>query len=141
MQLKLTTDYAIRTIVYLATQSGITSVAEIGSKMGISENYLMKVLKALKDAGLVAGYQGKRGGYAISKKPEEISLWDIIEVMEGTTKINRCLEAEEFYSRHGTQFCMIRRYYQGLQNQMEEYLSGITIDKVLEREAAGSMPL
>ena len=68
MQLKLTTDYAIRTIVYLATQSGITSVAEIGSKMGISENYLMKVLKALKDAGLVAGYQGKRGGYAISKK-------------------------------------------------------------------------
>ena len=62
MQLKLTTDYAIRTIVYLATQSGITSVAEIGNKMGISENYLMKVLKALKDAGLVAGYQGKRGG-------------------------------------------------------------------------------
>ena len=92
MQLKLTTDYAIRTVVYLATQSGITSVAEIGSKMGISENYLMKVLKALKDAGLVAGYQGKRGGYAISKKPEEISLWDIVEVMEGTTKINRCLE-------------------------------------------------
>ncbi len=86
MQLKLTTDYAIRTIVYLATQSGITSVAEIGSKMGISENYLMKVLKALKDAGLVAGYQGKRGGYAISKKPEEISLWDIVEVMEGTNK-------------------------------------------------------
>ena len=123
MQLKLTTDYAIRTIVYLATQSGITSVAEIGSKMGISENYLMKVLKALKDAGLVAGYQGKRGGYAISKKPEEISLWDIVEVMEGTTKIN--------------QFCMIRKYYQELQDQMEEYLSGITIDQVLEKEAAG----
>ena len=101
MQLKLTTDYAIRTVVYLATQSGITSVAEIGSKMGISENYLMKVLKALKDAGLVAGYQGKRGGYAISKKPEEISLWDIVEVMEGTTKINRCLEADGFCSRHG----------------------------------------
>ena len=100
MQLKLTTDYAIRTVVYLATQSGITSVAEIGSKMGISENYLMKVLKALKDAGLVAGYQGKRGGYAISKKPEEISLWDIVEVMEGTTKINRCLEADGFCSRH-----------------------------------------
>ena len=37
MQLKLTTDYAIRTVVYLATQSGITSVAEIGSKKGISE--------------------------------------------------------------------------------------------------------
>ncbi len=107
MQLKLTTDYAIRTIVYLATQSGITSVAEIGSKMGISENYLMKVLKALKDAGLVAGYQGKRGG------------------------------TDGFCSRHGTQFCMIRKYYQELQDQMEEYLSGITIDQVLEKEAAG----
>ena len=137
MQLKLTTDYAIRTVVYLATQSGITSVAEIGSKMGISENYLMKVLKALKDAGLVAGYQGKRVGYAISKNPEEISLWDIVEVMEGTTKINRCLEADEFCSRHGTQFCAMRKYYQGLQKQMEEYLSGITIDKVLEKEAVG----
>ena len=67
MQLKLTTDYAIRTIVYLATQSGITSVAEIGSKMGISENYLMKVLKALKDAGLVAGYQGKEADMPFPK--------------------------------------------------------------------------
>lgn len=141
MQLKLTTDYAIRTIVYLATQSGITSVAEIGSKMGISENYLMKVLKALKDAGLVAGYQGKRGGYAISKKPEEISLWDIVEVMEGTTKVNRCLEKDGFCSRHGTQFCMIRRYYQELQDQIEDYLTGITIDKVLEKRQRVDMPL
>lgn len=134
MQLKLTTDYAIRTIIYLATQSGITSVAEIGSKMGISENYLMKVLKLLKDAGLVAGYQGKRGGYAISKKPEEISLWDIVEVMEGTTRINRCLETDHFCSRQGTDFCMVRKYYQGLQEQMGQYLSGITIDKVLKGE-------
>ena len=126
MQLKLTTDYAIRTVVYLATQSGITSVAEIGSKMGISENYLMKVLKALKDAGLVAGYQGKRGGYAISKKPEEISLWDIVEVMEGTTKINRCLEADGFCSRHGTQFCAIRRYFGTGHNSVRS--EGITRD-------------
>lgn len=134
MQLKLTTDYAIRTMVYLAAQSGITSVAEIGNKMGISENYLMKVLKALKDAGLVAGYQGKRGGYAISRKPEEVSLWDIVEVMEGTTKINRCLEMDNFCSRHGTHFCAIRKYYQQLQDQMEEYLSAITIDQVLKSE-------
>ena len=57
--------------------------------------------------------------------------------MEGTTKINRCLETDGFCSRHGTQFCMIRKYYQELQDQMEEYLSGITIDQVLEKEAAG----
>ena len=111
MQLKLTTDYAIRTIVYLATQSGITSVAEIGSKMGISENYLMKVLKALKDAGLVAGYQGKRGGYAISKKPEEISLWDIVEVMEGTTKINILHDQKILSGTAGSDGRIFIRYY------------------------------
>ena len=72
------------------------------------------------------------------KKPEEISLWDIVEVMEGYYKNQQMSGGTDgFCSRHGTQFCMIRRYYQGLQNQMEEYLSGITIDKVLEREAAG----
>ena len=60
MQLKLTTDYAIRTIVYLATQSGITSVAEIGSKMGISENYLMKVLKGIERCGAGSWISGKK---------------------------------------------------------------------------------
>ena len=55
MQLKLTTDYAIRTIVYLATQSGITSVAEIGSKMGISEKKTGR--------NLSVGYHRSNGGY------------------------------------------------------------------------------
>ena len=58
MQLKLTTDYAIRTIVYLATQSGITSVAEIGSKMGISENYFQKTGRNFS-----VGYCRSNGGY------------------------------------------------------------------------------
>ena len=64
--------------------------------MGISENYLMKVLKALKDAGLVAGYQGKRGGEAISKKPVEISLRGVVDVKAGSTKIERVQEADGF---------------------------------------------
>lgn len=132
MQLKLTTDYAIRTVLYLATQSGITPVADIGNKMGISENYLMKVLKALKDGGIVAGYQGKRGGYVLSKKPKEISLWEIMEIMESSMKINRCLEDDHFCSRKGTETCKVRRYYEKAQKDLQRYFSKVTIEAVLK---------
>ncbi len=131
MQLKITTDYAIRTILYLATTKRITSSAEVADAMGIPQKYLINTIGVMKRAGLVKTYSGTHGGYSLAKTPSEITLGEIIETMEGTTKINRCLEEDRYCSRSAIEHCPVRSVYAHLQNRVETYLRSITIEQLL----------
>lgn len=137
MQLKITTDYAIRTILYLATTKRITSSAEVADAMGIPQKYLINTIGIIKRAGLVETYSGTHGGYALAKAPSKISLGDIIEVMEGTTKINRCLEEDLYCSRSAIDECPVRLVYKGLQERVEKYLKSISIEQLLSPDFKG----
>lgn len=91
MQLNLTTDYAIRIILYLCRKDGIVSAREISKTMKISEDYVLKITRKLAKNGLVTSWIGKKGGFSITKPANEINLLTIIKIMESTIKINRCL--------------------------------------------------
>jgi len=132
MQLKATTDYAIRTILYLAETQRITSSAEVSEKMGIPRKYLINIIGAMKDAGLIETYSGKKGGYKLGRPAAEISLFDIISVMEGTVRLNRCLEDDRYCSRFATENCPVRKAYVDMQAYWEKYLKGITIENLLK---------
>lgn len=134
MQLKITTDYAIRTILYLAITSRVTSSSEVSEAMGIPQKYLINTIGIMKRAGLVKTYSGIHGGYALAKDASQISLGDIIETMEGTTKINRCLEDDHFCSRYATDNCPVRNVYMGLQDRVERYLKSITVDQLIQED-------
>ena len=131
MQLNLTTDYAIRTILYLAQKNDIASAPEIGEAVAVSENYLMKVLHRLKETGIVDGRQGKNGGYSLKKAPVDISLWDIMNIMETEMTFNRCLEPDEFCGRGATATCPVRKYYIKVQKTVEDILTSVTVEKLL----------
>ncbi|OAG27815.1 RrF2 family transcriptional regulator [Thermodesulfatator autotrophicus] len=66
-------------------------VKEIAVKLNASEAHLSKVLQALARAGLLKATRGPKGGYMLNKKPEEISLIDIYEVISGPLEDQRCL--------------------------------------------------
>ena len=135
MQLNLTTDYAIRTVIYLAEKNDIASAPEIGEAVAVSENYLMKVLHRLKETGIVEGRQGKNGGYSLQKSPSEISLWDIISIMETEMKINRCLEPDKYCGRSATETCPVRKCYINVQETIEKLLNSVTIEKLMQEHA------
>ena len=92
MQLTMTTDYALRCMLYLSGKEGLSTSPEIGEAVGINKIFVQKVLRVLRDAGVVSSTHGGTGGYRLAKKPEEIVLLDIILLFEKTMKINRCLE-------------------------------------------------
>ena len=127
MQLNITTDYAIRIVIYLATTNQLTVAKEISDNMVIPQNYVIKIMKKLKDAGIVETYNGVNGGYKLRKSADEISLLDIIKIMEKTIMINRCLEADEYCSRNAIKECSMRKYYINIQNLLESKLKDITI--------------
>lgn len=137
MQLILATDYAIRSILYLALVGRMATASEVSEKMKIPKQYLVTTSRKLKEAGLIAAAPGVRGGYFLARPPEEITLLDVIQVTEGTIRINRCLEHDKFCSRFATEDCAVRQVYEDLQLSVEDMLSNVTMADLKHRMEKG----
>lgn len=135
MQLNITTDYAIRTVLYLANRNKLVSSTEISDAMKIPQNYIVILTRRLRDAGILRTERGKDGGYALNRKPCDITLYEIIEIMEGTLKLNRCLEPDHYCSCQATEHCLVREKYQKLQHLFDNFLSDITIESLLYKNS------
>ena len=127
MQLNITTDYAIRIVYYLALKEETITASELASVLKIPVNYISKITKKLKAAEIVQACEGIKGGYALMKKPEMISLFDIVSSMEVTMKINRCLEPDGFCSRNATDYCNVHQALLNVQKTYEDALKSVTI--------------
>ncbi len=127
MQLNITTDYAIRIVLYLAETDRITTSAEIADEMCIPGNYVPNIVKKLRDHGFVHATFGPKGGYRLAKDPKDISLLDILMIMEGTIRINRCLEDDEYCNRFAASTCAVHEVYETCQKALEETLGSKSI--------------
>lgn len=132
MQLKITTDYAIRTIIYLASRGEMVNSADIATAMCIPQKYLINILRTLAASGLVKSHSGKNGGYTLERAAKDITLYDIIEPVETTLKINRCLEDDNFCSRLATEKCPVRKAYEGMQTVWINFLKNKTVQDLLD---------
>lgn len=133
MQLNVTTDYALRVLLALHQNDGEATAEQISETMGISYRYLIKVLAKLKKAGLIKSETGPSGGYCLEVPLSQITVGDILLLMEKTTKINRCMEADSFCSRNAQNDCPVRRYYQALQAHLEKEWFSVTLEQVLNK--------
>ena len=129
MQLKNSTDYAIRIVCYLAAQERMVSTSELSRN--VSANYVPKIAKKLKDAKIVTACEGTNGGYMLAKQPENISLMDIISCVEETMAINRCLEEDRFCSRSLEDTCKIHKILLSLQNTYNNKLESVKVSDVI----------
>lgn len=131
MQLKNSTDYAIRIVCYLAAQERMVSTSELSRKLNVSANYVPKIAKKLKNAKIVTACEGTNGGYMLAKQPENISLMDIISCVEETMAINRCLEEDCFCSRNLEDTCKIHKILLSLQNTYNNKLESVKVSDVI----------
>lgn len=138
MQLNLTTDYAIRVLIYLS-QTHQASSQELSKNLYISSQYISFMMTQTQLSEYVRPITGIKGGYQLKRAPDTIRLIDIIQDMEKTIKISPCLEGEEqclTCNTFDTDVCPIRKAYEKIQNQWEAKLSSITIED-LAREKRG----
>ncbi len=131
MQLNISTDYAIRTVLYLATTGDMRNTSDISETMKIPKDYIVVLTRALRDAGILTTVRGKYGGYTLNKDPRDISLYDIISLMEGSVKLNRCLEEDHYCSRNACDTCPVRKNYEVLQDSVENQLKNVTIASLM----------
>lgn len=131
MQLKLTTDYAIRTLLYLARHRRIVPIAEIAEAMKIPRKYLNRLGLELRDAGLLITHRGQHGGYSLGRSPGKIRLYDVVLLMEGTVVLNRCLEEENYCGLGATSYCTVHKCYSVMQKKWENFLKNVTIESLM----------
>lgn len=86
--------YALRVMIDLAHRNSENYVPlkDIAEKQGISKKYLEIIVKELVKAKLLKGMSGKGGGYKLSRKPEEYSVGEILNVTESSLAVVSCLE-------------------------------------------------
>jgi Rrf2 family protein len=87
-------EQAIHCVTMLAGLSadGVLSAAALAEFHGVSPSYLLKHLQALSSAGILRTTPGPKGGYALARRPEKISLLDIVLAVEGPEFAFRCQE-------------------------------------------------
>lgn len=91
MQITRESDYAISCILYMATEPEKTYfISELAKPHYLPESFLAKILQKLSKSGFVKSIRGIKGGFLLAKKPKEISLFDVVESIEGSIAINMC---------------------------------------------------
>ncbi|MCH4167116.1 MAG: Rrf2 family transcriptional regulator [Megasphaera sp.] len=133
MQFNITTDYAIRTVLFLAIQQKRMTSLEISQAMVIPRNYQLKITGPLVKAGILKRTQGMKGGFCLGRAASAITLYDIVDVMESTKRINRCLEEDAYCSRFATEHCPVRQCYEVMQTEIERRLKEVTMEKLVIR--------
>jgi len=82
-------DSAIRAILYLAA-SRQGRIQEIARAQFVPKEYLAKIIQKLAQAGIIKTHRGVGGGISLARPPEEITLLDVIEAIEGPVALNSC---------------------------------------------------
>ena len=133
MQLNITTDYAIRVILYLGShaKNEIVTSLDIAEALNIPHNYLAKVLRKLKEHGLIISISGSKGGYILGKDLETISLSEVLHIMERTMNMNCCLEPAGRCSRSASDSCKVRLHLLNAHKMLEKDYFSATMDQFL----------
>jgi Rrf2 family protein len=88
-------EWALHCCVVLTASSAPVPAARLAQLHDVSSTYLAKQLQALSRAGLVHSVQGKSGGYVLTRPPEEITLLDVVEALDGEQSTFVCTEIRQ----------------------------------------------
>ncbi len=118
MKLTRASDYAIRGVVYMSMQShgSIVVIPEVAREMDVPVGFLARIFQSLSRAGIVISHRGKKGGYSMARKPEEVTLRDVVEAVEGDIKLNICLDGYNACDR--MDFCPVRKELANVQKDL-----------------------
>lgn len=126
--------YGTRMMLDLAAHhdQGPTPLREIAKRQDLSVKYLEQLIIPLKAAGYIRSVRGARGGYTLARKPDKISVGQIIKVLEGGLSLVDCVEDPKVCEREKN--CPTRDIWLRMSERLMEELSSLTLSDVLDGE-------
>ena len=129
MYITLESDYAIRIVATLACEKRRLDAKTLSDITCVTLRFALKILRKLVAANILKSYKGIQGGYELAKTPDQISLKDIIETIEGTYMLNRCLDFSTPCSRGMSGNCSIQEAFNEISEIVKDKLNFYTMDK------------
>lgn len=131
MKLSTKGEYGLRAIFDLAMHygEGPISLKSIAERQDLSDHYLEQLFSVLRKAGLVKSIRGAQGGYVLGKEPAEITVGDIIRVLEGPIAPMDCVNEEstdDLCRRAET--CVTRGIWKKVRDSISNVLDSITLE-------------
>ena len=135
--------YALQTMLDLAQQAGgcacgdaecgCVSLKAIAERQNISMKYLESIAALLNRGGLEKSTRGKDGGYRLAKPADEITVAEIMAITEGSLAPVSCLETCADGQCVHADGCLTMPMWQKLDAIIDEFLSGVTLQDILDR--------
>ena len=132
MKLSTRSRYGARILVDLARHNGQgpVQIGEISKRQDISVKYLEQLIRPLKQASMVTSVRGPKGGHLLAKKPEEITLGQIVRLFEGQSELVECISHPEKCSMSDD--CQVRLAWKDATRVLYEKLDGTTISDLMK---------
>lgn len=132
MRLTKQTNYAIRLLMYCATNQGqLSRVSEVAAAYSVPEMFLFKILQPLVENGMLETVRGRNGGVRLPKPASEITLFDVVKVTEDSFAMAECFEAGEIDCPL-VDSCGLNAALRKALNAFFEVLQGYTIDDLVK---------
>jgi Rrf2 family iron-sulfur cluster assembly transcriptional regulator len=123
-------EYGVQAVLYLALQQPgrMTSIRQLTGRLGIPYHFLAKILQDLTRKGLLISLKGPAGGFALANPPEQITLLDVIEAIDGSGFLRQCILG--FSDCSDATPCSVHRKWAALRAQLRSMLTSRNIARM-----------
>jgi Rrf2 family protein len=131
MHLLAQEEYGLRCLLQVARHRGPTplTIPEIAGSEGLSPEYTAKLMRALRQGGLVTSTRGPGGGYRLARSPEDLTAWEVVGVLGGSFFPQNFCEEHPGVRRDcvHTPDCSVRALWRSVESAVQEVLVRITL--------------
>ena len=133
MKLSTRSRYGVRLILDMAlhSESGPVRLGAIAERQAIPVKYLEQIIIPLKKARYVTSVRGPKGGHMLAKPPADITIGEIVNLLEGGLKLTKCTQNPEVCER--ADYCITRFVWKETTEAINERLNAITFSDLVKR--------
>ena len=130
MKLSTKGRYGVKAMVELAINYGGAplSIKTISKRQNISEYYLEQLFSPLRKAKLITSIRGAQGGYVLSREPKDITVAEIMYVLEGPIEIAECIDG---VSCDHLDCCATRLLWAKIKNSIDDVMKSVTLQDIV----------
>jgi Rrf2 family protein len=134
MKIPSKSRYGTRIAVYLACRygTGTVSTKEVAEAEGISFDYAEQILLKLKTGGLVRSVRGARGGFELTSPPERLSVADVLNAVEGESRLANCIDDSSSCCMAKT--CVTREVWEKADTALADIFGAATLASLAEKK-------
>lgn len=135
MRLSTRGRYGLKAMYQLAIYygEGPISLKIVAKEQNLSENYLEQLVSVLRKDGLLNSVRGAQGGYMLAKAPIEITVGDILRILEGDIAPADCV-TNEAYECKNEENCITKTVWIKIKNSIDNVIDSITLQDMLDEK-------